>query len=93
MSGVDMFGLTSSGRPVYSTMGLSTVTGTCEIDYQGVIAEVGVTDQRGNPYPSTGFLAIFVMAHEIAPNFGNHHDGTDNSCSKEGYVMSPVRHL
>jgi hypothetical protein len=95
MSGVDMYGLTQpdrygSRREVYSTMGLSTVTGVCEIEFQGVIAEVGVTDERGNPYPSAGFLTIFVMAHEIAHNLGNHHDSTENHCNKEGYIMSPV---
>jgi thrombospondin motif-containing protein 18 len=30
-----------------------------------VIEEFGVTNQQGQPYPSTGFTSVYVMAHEI----------------------------
>lgn len=45
--------------------GLSTVTGVCTTDYNCVIGEFGITNQQGQPYPSTGFTSLYVMAHEI----------------------------
>ncbi len=74
-----------------ATMGLSTVTGTCELDYECVIGEVGVRDPRGIPYPSGGYLAAYVMTHELAHNMGMPHDATQNSCKAEGGIMSPTR--
>jgi hypothetical protein len=47
------------------TKGLSTVTGVCTDIYNCVIGEFGVVNQQGQPYPSTGFTSVFVMAHEI----------------------------
>ena len=74
-------------------MGLSTVTGVCEEDYGCVIAEIGVVDEHGLNYPSTGYLAVYVIAHEIGHNLGMNHDSKGNDCSHEGFVMSPTRGL
>ena len=27
--------------------------------------ELGVTNRQGKPYPSAGFTAVYVMAHEV----------------------------
>lgn len=35
------------------------------MEYDCVIGEIGVTNQNGQPYPSTGFTSVYVMAHEI----------------------------
>ena len=49
-----------------SNQGLATVTGVCTNIYNCVIGEFGVVNRYGQPYPSTGFTSVFVMAHEIA---------------------------
>lgn len=47
------------------TQGLATVTGVCTTEYNCVIGEFGITNSQGQPYPSTGFTSLYVMAHEI----------------------------
>lgn len=45
--------------------GLAVVGGMCQTKYACVIAEFGVTNIFGKPYPSAGFTSVFVLAHEI----------------------------
>jgi len=93
LSGLDFWAKDSRGKPSYVTMGLATVTGVCTNIYNCVIGEFGVVNRYGQPYPSTGFTSVFVMAHEIAHNLGLSHDSSGNSCTAEGYIMSPSRGL
>lgn len=49
-----------------------------------------MTNSKGKPYPSAGFTAVYVMAHEVGHNLGMHHDSTAG-CAKDGFIMSPSR--
>ena len=46
---------------------------------------------QGKPYPSAGFTAAYIMAHEIGHNLGMFHDSQQNACAKDGYIRSPSR--
>ena len=74
VSGWNFYGNTADGRRSYATMGLAAVGGICiqntRPPYNCVIGEMGVKDFQGKPYPSCGFTAVFVMAHEIGHNLG-----------------------
>ncbi|KAK2583028.1 hypothetical protein KPH14_009070 [Odynerus spinipes] len=90
VSGLDFYAI-EDGIKNTATMGLATVGGTCIDQYSCVIAELGVTNRFGKPYPSAGFTSVYIAAHEIGHNLGMHHDSTGNSCPKDGYIMSPSR--
>ncbi|XP_011647364.1 A disintegrin and metalloproteinase with thrombospondin motifs adt-2 [Pogonomyrmex barbatus] len=90
VTGLDLYAL-ENGKKNGATMGLATVGGLCIPRYSCVIAELGVTDQLGKPYPSAGFTSIYIAAHEIGHNLGMHHDSSNNACPKDGYIMSPSR--
>ncbi|CAK9808405.1 A disintegrin and metalloproteinase with thrombospondin motifs 2 [Anthophora plagiata] len=90
VSGLDFY-VMEAGQKNSATMGLAVVGGLCIDQYSCVIAELGVTNQFGKPFPSAGFTSVYIAAHEIGHNLGMHHDSTGNSCPKDGYVMSPSR--
>lgn len=64
ITGLDLYAL-EKNRKNGATMGLATVGGLCIPRYSCVIAELGVTDQLGKPYPSAGFTSVYIAAHEI----------------------------
>lgn len=90
VTGLDLYAV-ENGRRNGATMGLATVGGLCIPRYSCVIAELGVTDQLGKPYPSAGFTSVYIAAHEIGHNLGMPHDSSGNACPKDGYIMSPSR--
>ena len=49
---------------------MALVTGVCDMLYNCVIGEIGVSNSAGKPYPTAGFTSVFVMAHEIGHNLG-----------------------
>lgn len=91
VSALDFFAWDVRGSKNGVTMGLATVGGVCNDEYNCVIAEFGSINQFGRPYPSSGYTAVYILAHEIGHNLGMPHDSTGNSCTKDGFVMSPSR--
>lgn len=91
VSGLDFFAWDANGYKNGVTMGLATVAGVCQEDFNCIIAEFGTNNQFGKPYPSAGFTSVYILAHEIGHNLGMSHDATGNSCKKDGWIMSPSR--
>ncbi|XP_068626453.1 A disintegrin and metalloproteinase with thrombospondin motifs adt-2-like [Battus philenor] len=90
LSGLDFYS-EESGRRNGVTMGLAPVGGVCLPAHACVVSEFGTNDLLGRPYPSAGFTSVYILAHEIGHNLGMHHDGTGNTCARDGYIMSPSR--
>ncbi|XP_058799877.1 A disintegrin and metalloproteinase with thrombospondin motifs adt-1 [Phymastichus coffea] len=92
VSGLDLYAAERGARD-HATMGLAPVGGVCWARYACAIAEFGVGGQAGRAFPSAGFAAVYVAAHEMAHNLGMHHDSAGNGCPADGYIMSPSRGL
>lgn len=60
ISGLDFFVWDSNGFKNRVTMGLATVAGVCQDDFNCIIVEFGVNNQFGKPYPS-GFNLKFHL--------------------------------
>lgn len=70
VSGLDFFAWDANGYKNGVTMGLATVAGVCQEDFNCIIAEFGTNNQFGKPYPSAGFTSVYILAHEIGHNLG-----------------------
>lgn len=70
ISALDFFAWEASGAKNPVTMGLATVGGVCNNDYNCIIVEFGTVNRFGKPYPSTGYTATYILAHEIGHNLG-----------------------
>lgn len=68
VSGLDLYAV-EEGKRNPTTMGLAPVGGVCWEEFACVIAEFGVRNDLGKPYPSAGMTATFVAAHEIAHKY------------------------
>lgn len=64
VTGLDLYAV-ENGKKNGATMGLATIGGVCIPHYSCVIAELGVMNQFGKPYPSAGFTSVYIAAHEI----------------------------
>lgn len=70
VSGLDFFAWDPNGFKNGATMGLATVGGVCQEDFNCIIAEFGTNNQFGKPYPSAGYTSVYILAHEIGHNLG-----------------------
>ena len=90
----------SYGYPEYGTLGLARTNGLCHEKFSCVITEFGVANKGDgagdlalfpSTYPTTGFSAVYGLAHEIGHTFGLRHDGFSNDCGNGDFIMSQAR--
>lgn len=93
LSGLNFYVDNPGGGRNAVTMGLAYTGGVCKGNLSCVINELGVVNFRGRPYPSSGALSSYVLAHEIGHSLGLRHDGVSNSCNSSGFIMAAGRGL
>lgn len=73
VSALDFFAWDINGNKNGATMGLATVGGVCNNEYNCIITEFGSINQFGKPYPSSGFTSVYILAHEIGESKNHIH--------------------
>ncbi|KAG7176969.1 A disintegrin and metalloproteinase with thrombospondin motifs adt-1-like 1 [Homarus americanus] len=91
LSGLNFFTMTPEGSVDGVTMGLAFTGGVCKIGTSCLINELGAVNFRGRPYPSSGALSSYVLAHEVGHSLGLRHDGVSNECQRSGFIMAAGR--
>ena len=64
-------------RRRYETLGLAPTGGICDLRASCLVTEFAARPEEGGrvPYPTTGFGAAYVLAHETGHTLGMRHDG------------------
>ncbi|XP_067135358.1 A disintegrin and metalloproteinase with thrombospondin motifs adt-2-like [Centruroides vittatus] len=76
LTGIDLYKLTGSASNK-KVLGLAWVNGMCRDSYSCAISE------------ARSFEAAYVMSHEMGHCLSMMHDGSNNSCNPDKYIMSP----
>ncbi len=90
---VEIFKDSPWGSRRYDTLGLAPTGGICDKEASCLAVEFGAEpkDVGAAPYPTTGFGAAYILAHEMGHSLGMKHDGKSNDCNRDGFIMSSSR--
>ncbi|KAH7638453.1 a disintegrin and metalloproteinase with thrombospondin motifs family protein [Dermatophagoides farinae] len=76
LTGLDLYKMMADDEKNKKVLGLAWVNGMCRPSYSCTLNE------------GKNFESAFVIAHEMAHSLGMLHDGYDNNCESDKYIMS-----